>query len=562
MIEKKIIQHITDLKRPGLLAVFLIFLNVLFILLQAGSLANAVDRAVFQQAVTEALLLPATVFLLASLLRAVTGYLEHILSGRTAEKLENNLRELLRQHISQTGPVHLRRHQTGHIQHLLHGSVDAVGEYLRSYLPQLLYAAILPLTLIIFIFPLDWISALLLLLTAPLIPFFMVLIGRLSESLTRRQFQNMSRLQALFLDLVRGMLTIKIFQRVEHFTGKISAATRAYRKITMRVLRVAFLSSFALEFIATISTAVVAVEVGLRLLYDQIGFEKAFFILLLAPEFYQPLRRLGLRFHASIAGARAATEIDSFLAGTADPLRLLPEDTATGSFNGFSLENISYIYPGSATPALSEINLHLPTGQITAIAGPPGSGKSTLLSVLTGFIQPDTGKISCDTAETSPEKLAQLSSIIPQHPFIFNGTLRENITMGNREFTQSEIKTALQKAHLLDFVADLPDGLNSGCGENGILFSGGQAQRIALARAFLHQRPVYIFDEPTENLDPETEALIQTTIRSLVPGHTVIIVAHRIGSISLADRVICLDQGKISQQCTGREFVTAYGENA
>ncbi len=393
---------------------------------------------------------------------------------------------------------------------------------------------LIPVTFLLVVFPLDPLSGLVLLLTAPLIPVFMILIGSLADSLTRQQWTALSRMSAHFLDVLQGLTTLKLFNRSREQIAVIAEISDRYRDTTLGVLRVAFLSALVLEMVGTLSTAVIAVEIGLRVLYGRLAFEQAFFVLILAPEFYLPLRLLGTRFHAGIAGVTAARRVFEVLGMPADGRsQSIPTGRTTNDEQSKDAESITgspchsrsiavsfadvhYAYDDGARPALNGVSFEIRPGEKVALVGPSGAGKSTIAHLLLGFIAPTAGGITFATeipavggASQLPRPQSGRSSFelpaiawVPQLPYLFNMTVAENIRLGRPDAGQDDVVRAAQQAGADDFIRALPQGYETVIGERGARLSGGQAQRIALARAFLVDAPLVILDEATANLDP------------------------------------------------------------
>lgn len=482
-------------------------------------------------------------------------------ASAVALRVKADLREMLFQHLLALGPTYARGERTGEITATVMEGVESLDAYVSQYLPQLVIAALVPLTILLVVFPLDLLSGVVLLVTAPLIPVFMILIGRTTDALTKRQYNLLSRLSAHFLDVLQGLTTLKVLARSRAQAMTIAVVSDQYRAATLNVLRVAFLSALVLEIVATISTAIVAVEVGLRLLYARLEFQPALFILILAPEFYIPLRMLGQRFHAAASGASAAKRIFEILdtpipsrspvrftdrAGEATPAPA--KRGRAGVEVGFiTFHDVHYTYSGNRS-ALNGASFEIPSGQTVALVGPSGAGKSTVAHLLLRFAEPSTGEIRVGGAPLSEwpvERWRSQVAWVPQTPHLFHDTVAANIRLARPEAGDEAVIHAAQQAHLHDFILSLPQGYATVVGERGARLSGGQAQRLALARAFLKNSPLLLLDEPTSNVDPELESLLQESVERLMRGRTVFVIAHRLNTIFRADRIVMLSEGRV-----------------
>ncbi len=502
-------------------------------------------------------------------LRSLLAWLTEVSASAVAVRVKDDLRVRLFAKIEALGPAFTRGERTGELTAAALEGVEALDAYFSQYLPQLVITALVPLSILLFVFPLDPLSGVVLLVTAPLIPVFMILIGKGAEAVTKRQYETLSRLSAHFLDSLQGLTTLKIFGQSKTHARSIAETSDRFRDVTLGVLRVTFLSALALELIATISTAVVAVEVGLRLLYGHLPFDKALFLLILAPEFYIPLRMLGLRFHAGMAGTTAARRIFEILDMSEQRVENR-EQQVEGRFSVLSLSALSYTYPGESQPVLSDISLEIHAGEHVALVGPSGAGKSTLVYLLQGFGKPDSGTITTCYGSSStvhgPPSLDEIAWV-PQTPYLFHDTIAANLRIAKKEVYDEEIQAAVRAAHLDEFIHSLPQGYETVIGEEGARLSGGQAQRLALARAFLKNAPILILDEPTSSLDPQTEVLLEESTHRLMQGRsargeqrrTVITIAHRLNTVYRADKIIVLDKGRIVEQGTHRELIAKQG---
>ncbi|WP_326744693.1 thiol reductant ABC exporter subunit CydD [Streptomyces sp. NBC_00121] len=489
--------------------------------------------------------------------RGLVSWLTELAAYRASAAVKSELRRRLLDRAAELGPDWLSGQRTGSLVALATRGVDALDDYFARYLPQLGLAVVVPVAVLARIVTEDWVSAAIIVVTLPLIPLFMILIGWATQSRMDRQWQLLSRLSGHFLDVVAGLPTLKVFGRAKAQAESIRTITSQYRRATLRTLRIAFLSSFALELLATLSVALVAVTIGMRLVHGELDLYTGLVVLILAPEAYLPIRQVGAQYHAAAEGLSAAEEIFAILetepraGGTADvppSLRL-------------ELEGVTVRHEGRAEPSLDGASLVVDEGETVALVGPSGVGKSTLLNVVLGFTAPDEGRIrvgGVDLATLAPERWRERIAWVPQRPQLFAGTIAENVRLARPDADDSAVTAALRDAGAYDFVAELPDGAQTLLGEDGAGLSAGQRQRLALARAFLADRPLLLLDEPTASLDGETEAGIVEAVRRLAAGRTVLLVVHRPALLSVADRVVVLEPGAVPE----RQWATVPSEHA
>lgn len=494
------------------------------------------------------------------LIRVGTGFAGDLFAAALAVQVKQRLRQLLLRKWIDLGPAYSSGEQSGELATAAFEGIEALDAYFSQYLPQLVLAALIPLAVLFFVFPLDLVSGLVLLFTAPLIPLFMILIGKAAEALTRRQWLALSRMSAFFLDTLKGLATLKALNRSLEQGEKIAAVSEQYRRATMAVLRVTFLSALALELAATLSTAVVAVQIGLRLLYGWLDFREAFFVLVIAPEFYLPLRMLGMRFHAGMSGSAAARRIFEILDQPAVIRETFAADqqkTALQENRLFeppfilAFEKVGFTYPGRNLAALDEVDFQIYAGQKVALVGSSGAGKSTLAQLVLRFIRPTQGQITLNGGSIESfgeEAWRGQIAWLPQRPYLFNDTISANLRIGKDDASEDELRGAARQALLDDFIRCLPDGYQTCIGEGGARLSDGEAQRLALGRAFLKDAPFLILDEPTVHLDPRSEALFQEAFRRLAVGKTVLLIAHRLHTVMDADHILILDHGRVIEQ--------------
>ncbi|MFF5670960.1 thiol reductant ABC exporter subunit CydD [Streptomyces hygroscopicus] len=490
-----------------------------------------------------ALTLPLGLLALVALGRAVVSWLTELAAHRASAAVKSELRLRLLERAVRLGPSWLDSQRTGALTTLATRGIDALDDYFARYLPQLGLAVVVPVAVLARIVTADWISALIIVVTLPLIPLFMVLIGWATQSRMDRQWRLLSRLSGHFLDVVAGLPTLKVFGRAKAQAASIRAITADYRRATLKTLRLAFLSSFALELLATVSVALVAVDIGMRLVHGEMDLFTGLMVLVLAPEAYLPLRQVGAQYHAAAEGLAAADEVFAVLE------RALPSSAADGSpapdarGAALTLDGLVVRHPGRTAPSLARTSFEIRPGETVAVVGPSGAGKSTLLNAVLGFAVPDQGRVLIggrDLASLDPESWRRQIAWVPQRPYLFAGTIAENVRLARPDADDEAVRAALRDADAHRFVSALPDGIETRLGEMGTGLSAGQRQRIALARAFLADRPVLLLDEPTANLDGETEASVVEAVRRLAEGRTVLLVVHRPALLPLADRVLRL----------------------
>ncbi len=422
--------------------------------------------------------------------------------------------------------------------------MDSLETYFARYLPQLVLAALVPVIVLAWTFVVDPLSALIMLITLPLIPVFMALIGRATQARTRERWRALARLSNHFLDVIRGLPTLRAFNRGRAQTERIAATGEAYRAATMDVLRVSFLSGAVLDLLATLATALVAVTLGVRLIDGSVTLRDALIVLLLTPELYAPLRALAAQFHASADGLAAAERMLDLIGD--EPAKRSPAGRP-GDWTAVRLDRVSIAMPGRNGHVLDGFELDIRRGEIVALVGPSGSGKSTVAALLLGFLQPQAGAVTVDG-----RSIAELDSVawrrqvawLPQRPTLFTGSVRDNIALDGPHATDREVREAAALAGADEFLADLRRGYDTRLGEGGRALSSGERRRIALARAFVRDAPLLLLDEPTANLDPETASRVVDGIRRHAAGRAVLVIEHRADAAAVADRVVRIEGGR------------------
>lgn len=531
------------------------------IIVQALLLSQSIDR-VFQKGESLQTVSPFLWTLLIVIgLRGLLSYFGSQASAQLAIQVKNALRQQIMTHLYEQSPAHIYHEKSGDLVLTATEGIEKLDGYYRDYLPGLFTALFLPILILLVVLPFDLLTFVVLLITAPLIPFFMALIGMAAGALAKRQFFEMRYLSAHFIDVMQGLTTLKMFNRSQYQVETIHRITGQFRESTMRVLRIAFLSAFTLEILATLSVAIVAVEIGVRLLNSGIDFEHALFLLVIAPEFYLPLRALGAKFHNATAGKASAERLFAIL-DTFQPIKRIEEASPLPSDMHICFENISLTYDHATSPTLSDLSFEIKANQRTALIGASGSGKTSITNLLLRFLQPDTGRITIagtDLSSISTEQWREQIAWVSQSPYLFNTTIAENICFSRPDATEAQMMAAAQAAGAHEFILHLPEGYQTLCGERGLRLSGGQAQRIALARALIRDVPLLILDEPTSNLDPESETEIIRGLNQLTQNRTVLLVTHRLSLAVDADHIIVLNKGKVAEQGSHIDLMASGG---
>ena len=520
--------------------------TAVLVLFQATLLARVIARS-FDGATLDDVSRDLVLLLLVFSARGVLAWAFELAGRRGAIGVLSQLRLELVERRLRHEPQALDGAESAEIAAVAVQGIEPLEAYFGRFLPQIVLALIVPVAILCWIVPIDATSALVMVLTLPLVPLFMVLIGRYTAQKTRARAKALTVLATRFLDVVRGLPTLRAYNRGEAQATSIAETSEQYRQATMGTLRVAFLSGAVLELAATLGIALVAVTVGVRLVDGGIGYEAALVVLLLAPELYLPLRTLGAQYHASADGVAVAER----LLELTEPELAETHERATPRVPDGSvvrLEGVSYAYPARDGLVLDGVDLELHRGETVALVGPSGSGKSTIASIVLGLADPTDGRVLVGGTERAADDLAawrRSVAWVPQRATIFSGTVADNIRLGDAHADDAAVRAAARLAGADAFVDALPDGYETRVGDGGRPLSAGEAQRIALARAFARDAELVVLDEPTANLDPANAEAIGGVLQQLSVGRTVLVIAHRPELAQRADRIVRLANGRV-----------------
>ncbi|HKI58998.1 MAG TPA: thiol reductant ABC exporter subunit CydD [Trueperaceae bacterium] len=551
---------------------------------QATLLAGALDGAFLRGRDLATLSVPLVLLLAVVALRAVAEGAGAHAGARAASEVTTALRAELTEGLLALGPAYLERRRTGELGNDVLEGTERVGPVVARFLPQVIVCAVAPVAVALFVLSLDPLSGMILLLTGPLIPLFMWLLGGLAEKRAERQWRALGLLSAQALDALKGLETLRLFGRAREHERALARVGERYRRTTMDVLRAAFLSGFALELLAMLGTAMVAVSVGLRLATGGIAFQVALTALLLAPEFYLPFRRLGAHHHAGMEGVAALRDVLGHLRRAAATHRGArsddgppapsssgePRPDAAGAAGPGSrtpaprvrLVDIWARYPGREEPALRGVSLELAAGGMTALVGPSGAGKSSVARVLIGTLEPECGRILVDGAVLEPAHggawRARLA-LVPQQPHLFAGSVLANLRLARPGASIDEVVAAARLAEADGFIRRLPGGYAAPLGEDGADLSGGERHRLAIARAFLGDADVVVLDEMSAYLDAATEAALTRAVRRLAARSALLVIAHRLETVRRARHIVVMHHGEVVQEGTYATLLASPG---
>ena len=550
LLDPRLLHRARAVRRLLIADTLLAVASALLVLAQAVLLARVAARA-FEGASLAELTAPLVLLVVAVVARACTTWGFEVAGRRAAGEVISQLRldvveTRLRRH-----PAALDGVGSGEVAAAAVSGVDALETTFARYLPQVVLAVVVPIAVLVLVTAIDPLAAGVMLLTLPLVPVFMWLVGRYTERRARERWQSLALLSNHFLDVVRGLPTLRAFNRSQAQAGRIAEVSDEYRRTTMGPLRVAFLSGSVLELAATLGIALVAVVVGVRLAEGDIGFEAALTVLVLTPELYLPLRSLAAQFHASADGAAVAARLLDLAEAEQAPCNDQLQGAGSPAVAPIRFEQVSYRYPSRTTDAVEGIDLELAPGETVALVGPSGGGKTTLVWLLLGLVGPTAGRVAVGADDLANLDLAawrRSTALVPQHPTLFRGTVADNIRLADPAADDDRVRAAAEQAGAHGFVSALPQGYGTVVGDGGRPLSAGQRRRLALARAFLRDAPLVLLDEPTADLDPASAALVLAALERMRQGRTVLLITHDPGLAASAHRVVRVESGRIVER--------------
>ena len=558
----KYLFHYKGIKPHMFIVGILTVLQGITIIVGAIFLAKAITY-MFNGTAPSAVLPFFTGFIIAHFLRHFIQWLKERLAYRFAENTASAVQESLIRKLFELGPRGIGKSGSGNMITLALEGIPSFRTYLELFIPRAISMMVIPIAVLIYVFAFDTISGIVLILTMPILIAFLILLGLVAQKYANAQWGSYQLLSRHFVDSLRGLLTLKYLGRSKSHQNAIEVVSEKYRIATNKSLQLAFLSSFSLDFFSSLSVAVVAVELGIRLIDGGIGLQAALTILILAPEYFQPIRDLGNDYHATMDGKDAGKQINKLLSkptlsNNHNPLEV-PQWTATSTL---SVQNLTKQTDTEDKLILEDITFEVNGFQKIGIIGASGAGKSTLIDILSGFSSIKDGSISING--TKLDSFSNINwqkqiSYIPQHPYIFAGTIADNIRLYAPNATEEEMEDAIAVTGLTELVSQLPNGLNERIGQGGRVLSGGEEQRIALTRSLLVNRPIMLFDEPTAHLDIETEHDIKRLILPLMTNKLVFFATHRLHWMREMDTILVIENGKIVESGTHQELLDRKG---
>ncbi len=546
LVDPELAARVPGLRRIAGIALAVAALSAVLVVVQAVALADVVERSLLHHAPLGALV-PAIVLVgLAILARAALHGAGDLSAHGAADRVVARLRAQLLRHALTLGPSWLAGERPGELSLTATRGLRSLHTYFARYLPQAASAAVIPVLLLAWVATQDWLSFVVVIALVLAVPLTMIYFGREATKRSERQWRRLGSLAGRFLQLVEGLPTLRAFRREEQGRREVAAATEGVRTASIRTLRVAFLSALSMDMIAGFGVGFVAMVLGLRLLWGELSLQTAMAVLLVAPEIFIPLRRAGAEFHASTEGQAAAARVLEVL-GTPAPTEAAPGAAPSGARSGgavrLDVEDLQVDYEHRDRPALTSLSLHAAPGTRVALTGPSGSGKSTVLAALLCFVEPSAGTLSLDGRPSSALTAAEWRghfSWLPQRPHLFNATMAQNLRLGAPDAPDGDLVDVLAAVGLSELLGNLPAGLGTALGHDGLTLSSGERQRVALARALLCPAPILLLDEPTASLDPPTVARLAPAIEPWLEGRTVVVAAHEPVLLPRFDTVVTL----------------------